>query len=306
MSFYDTPFKKTLIPLALSGISMGLAAASKWTGIYAAVGLAVIFFITYIKRYREYVFAKNNIRGETNGISHKYIADNYKDFALKTFWFCCIFFIAVPLIIYCLSYIPYIMTEDAEGFKTIIKNQSDMLTYHGSTVLGSEHAYSSKWYEWIIMKRPIWYFSSSIDGDKVKEGISAFGNPAVWWVGIPAYLYVCYSAIMKKSKTALFIMIGYLSQLVFWIPIERLTFIYHYFPSVPFLVIAIIYSIDSLCEKYPTLKFGKIPVVKSAAFVYVGITVVLFIMFYPVLSGHPVSVQYVKDWLKWFKSWVLI
>ncbi|MCH5185921.1 MAG: glycosyltransferase family 39 protein, partial [Oscillospiraceae bacterium] len=232
MSFYDTPLKKTFVPLALSGISMGFAAASKWTGIYAAVGLAVIFFISYIKRYREYIYAKNNINGETNGISHRYIAENYKSLALGTFLFCCAAFIVVPLVIYCLSYIPYLMTEDAEGFKTIINNQSAMLTYHGSTVLGSKHSYSSKWYEWIIMKRPIWYFSSSVDGDVIKEGISAFGNPLVWWAGIPAYLYVCFCAIKKKDKTALFIMIGYLSQLIFWIPIERLTCIYHYFPSV--------------------------------------------------------------------------
>jgi hypothetical protein len=276
---------------------MGFAAASKWTGIYAAAGLAVIFFITYIKRYREYAYAKTMPNGETNGIKHKYIVDNYKNLALKTFLWCCLVFIAVPLTIYCLSYIPYLHTEGADGFRTIIKNQSDMLTYHGSTVLGSTHPYSSKWYEWIVMTRPIWYFSSTIS-DTVKEGISAFGNPAVWWVGIPAYLYVCYAAIFKKNKTALFIMIGYLSQLIFWIPIERLTFIYHYFPSVPFLVMAISFSINSICEKYPKMKY--------AAFAYTAIAVILFIMFYPVLSGHPVEVDYVKNYLKWFDSWVLI
>jgi len=297
MSFYDTPFKKTLVPLALSGISMGLAMASKWTGVYAAVGLAVLFFISYTKRYKEYVYAKITPKGETNGISHEYIVNNYKDFAVKTFWFCCIVFIAVPLIIYCMSYIPYMFTEGAEGFKTILKNQSDMLTYHGKTVLGSEHPYSSKWYEWLIMKRPIWYFSGTVSED-IKEGISAFGNPAVWWVGIPAYLYVCYMAVRNKSKTALFIMIGYLSQLVFWIPIERLTFIYHYFPSVPFLVYAIAFCIDDICKRYPKFKY--------AAFAYAGVAVVLFIMFYPVLSGYPVSVDYVKNYLKWFDSWVLI
>ncbi len=297
MSFYDTPLKKTFVPLALSGISMGLAAASKWTGVYATAGLALIFFISYIKRYMEYAYAKSNIMGETNGISHRYIVDNYKGFALKTFGWCCLTFIAVPLVIYVLSYIPYMMTEDANGLATVIKNQSDMLTYHGNTVLGSTHPYSSKWYEWIVMVRPIWYFSSTIS-DNIKEGISSFGNPAVWWVGIPAYLYVCYEAIRNKNKTAIFIMIGYLSQLIFWIPIERLTFIYHYFPSVPFLVMAIAFSVYSICAKYPKMKY--------AAFAYAGIAVILFAMFYPVLSGHPVNVDYVKDYLKWFSSWVLI
>ena len=32
----------------------------------------------------------------------------------------------------------------------------------------------------------------------------------------------------------------------------------------------------------------------------------LFLMFYPVLSGQVVDVNYVTKYLKWFKTWVLI
>ena len=48
------------------------------------------------------------------------------------------------------------------------------------------------------------------------------------------------------------------------------------------------------------------PKFKKAMFVYVGLAVVLFVMFYPVLSGMPVKPEYVKSFLKWFESWVLI
>lgn len=43
MSFYDTPLYKTFVPLGLCGICMGLGIASKWTGIYAGCGLALLF-----------------------------------------------------------------------------------------------------------------------------------------------------------------------------------------------------------------------------------------------------------------------
>lgn len=43
LSFYDTPLRKTFIPLGACGIAMGLGIACKWTGIYAGAGLAVIF-----------------------------------------------------------------------------------------------------------------------------------------------------------------------------------------------------------------------------------------------------------------------
>ncbi len=317
VSFYDTPFKKTLVPLALSGVCMGLGIASKWTGIYAGAGLAVIFFIVMYRRYAEYLYALKNPKGETNGIQHSFITENFKPYFIKTILWCCIFFVLVPAAIYCLSYIPYLQAPDAHGFKTIIENQQNIFTYHSKTVLGSTHPYSSVWYEWIIMKRPIWYYSGTIS-DTVKEGISSFGNPLVWWIGIPAFLYMIYAAFAKRNKTAAFLAIGYIANLIFWIPITRLTFIYHYFPMVPFIALMIGYSVNLIYKSAKDdkneltlktigkIKFGTKQSVIVGAFIYAALAVILFVMFYPVLAGHPVSVNYVTKFLKWFSSWVLI
>lgn len=299
-SFYDTPFKKGLGMLALSGTAMGFGIASKWTGMYAGAGLGVLFLITLYRRYEEYRYAVKNPNGETNGISHKFIMDNFKPYTVKTLLWCVIFFVIVPIVIYCLSYIPYLKAPDSHGFATIFQNQGAMLTYHSKTVLNSTHPYSSRWYEWIIMRRPIWYFSGTVS-DTVKEGISAFGNPLVWWLGIPAFFYMVYLAIKNRDKNALFLVIGYLAQLIFWVPVTRLTFIYHYFPCVPFIVLMIGYSL--LCI-YNDAKNKK--AASYGIFIYAALAVVLFAMFYPVLSGHSVSVEYVKSFLKWFDSWVLI
>ncbi len=318
MSFYDTPFKKTLVPLALSGIFMGMGIASKWTGVYAGVGLAIMFFITLYKRYAEYLYALKRPTAETNGISHKFVVENFKPYMLKTLGWCVIFFVIVPVVIYCASYFLYLRAPDSHGLKTIIENANSMYTYHSKTVLGSTHPFSSRWYEWIIMKRPIWYYSGTVS-DGIKEGISAFGNPAVWWVGIPAFFYMAYNVFKKKDKTALFLCVAYIIQILFWIPITRLTFIYHYFPMVPFVVLMLGYSIDLIYENAKDdggnaklfgsggkVKIGSKRSVIYGAFIYAAIAIILFAMFYPVLSGHPVSVKYVETFLKWFDSWVLI
>ena len=39
---------------------------------------------------------------------------------------------------------------------------------------------------------------------------------------------------------------------------------------------------------------------------YAALIFALFIMFYPILSGQPVDVNYVTKYLKWFKTWVLV
>lgn len=49
---FDRCLRRSLIPLALSGLFMGLAIASKWIGLYAAVGLALLFFVAIYRQYR--------------------------------------------------------------------------------------------------------------------------------------------------------------------------------------------------------------------------------------------------------------
>lgn len=291
-SFYDVPLKKTFIPLLMSGICFGLGTASKWTGIYAGAGLCVIFFMTIHKRYKEYLFAREN----PDSPKSAEICDSFVKNMILTLSFCVLAFIIIPLIIYLLSYIPYAMCS-GNGLKGILKNQTDMYVYHSKTVLDSTHPYSSKWYEWIIMKRPIWYYSGKVT-ETIKEGISAFGNPLVWWVGIPAVLYTVYNAVKKKDFNAVFLTVGYFAQLIPWIFVDRVVFIYHYFPCVPFLVLTIGYCLSEMYKRNKNTKY--------AAIVYAAAVIGMFIMFYPVLSGMSVNAEMVDKYLRWFSSWVLI
>jgi len=296
-SFYDTKLSKTFIPLLCSGICMGLGCASKWTGCYAAVGLAIVFFSTVFKRTHEYNIAKANIEGKTNGIKHSHIVNVYKGHLIKTLLFCCLAFIVIPAVIYTLSYIPFVGADDAPTslIGRMIDNQKDMFTYHSN--IEFEHGYSSKWYEWGIMIRPIFYYSGTIS-ETLRQGISSFGNPLVWWLGIPAFVYIVYRMLFRKDRKSMFLCVGYLAELLPWVLVSRLTFIYHYFTSVPFVVLMNVYAISQLLKEKPALK--------KYVYIYTGAVVVVFFMFYPVLSGQTVSESYVKTWLRWVESWVLV
>lgn len=143
----------------------------------------------------------------------------------------------------------------------------------------------------------MFYYTKQISST-VTSGISAFGNPAVWYAGIAAAFYMLYLAVTKKDRNALFLLLGYLAQYLPWMLVSRCVFIYHYFPSVPFVILMVGYSIKKLFEKNRNIR--------KYAYVYVGFAVLLFIMFYPVLSGQNVSYDYVNTWLKWFDKWALI
>lgn len=297
MSFYDTPLKKTFIPLILSGVFMGLGCGAKWTGVYAGFGLAVIFFAVLFRRYMEYRRAVSEPKGKTGEIEHGYIVNNFNILVMKTLCFCIVAFIVIPAVIYLLSYIPYnndVRSQNKGLVERMFDSQTSMYNYHSA--LESEHPYSSTWYEWPTIARPMLYYVESV-GDGVSEGISAMGNPLIWWVGIPAFVYLVYLVIRNRDRIALFLAVGYLSQYFPWMPVKRCTFIYHYFPSVPFVVLMIGYSIYILVKKYPKTK--------PAVFVYAALVAFLFVAFFPVISAYPATLTYAKL-LKWFGRWVLL
>lgn len=327
LSFYDTPLKKTFLPLGACGVCMGLGIACKWTGVYAGAGLALIFFGVMYRRYREYCYAKKDPADSTEGISHETILETFLPAAGRTVAFCTVFFVLVPALIYLLSYLPF-SDGAGDGLLTrLLHNQEYMFRYH--SLLDSSHPYSSSWYQWPTMYRPIWYYSRIVTGSAghggLREGISAFGNPLVWWTGIPAVFYLLYRILdtetfpegfrrdlreehsglirpgaQKKDSTAAFLLTGYLAQYLPWFFVTRVTFIYHYFPSVAFVVLMILYSLSTLRDRMGKKAFTALLILYGTA------ALGLFLLFYPVLSGQPVEASFVDRFLRWFRSWVLV
>lgn len=298
LSFYHSSLARTFLPLGACGVCMGLGIASKWTGVYAGAGLAVLFFSVLLRRYQEYLYAKQKPLGCTGGISHQHVVERFLPYTRRTILFCVGFFVIIPAVIYLLSYLPFRDYTEDGLFLRMLHNQTSMFEYHSQ--LTNTHSYSSSWYDWPIMKRPVWYYSGR-PGDTLREGISAFGNPLVWWAGIPAFGYTLYLWTRKKDHKAAFLAIGYLAQYVPWIFVTRITFLYHYFPSVVFVVLMILRSIqDLLHRKKVSRRMGL-----SLLALYGCMAFLLFLLFYPVLSGQPVESSFVSRYLRWFDSWVL-
>ncbi len=297
-SFYDTPFKKTLIPLGLSGLCMGLGIASKWTGVYAGIGLAIMFFISFGRRIWEY---KKVMSSKQSTKAQRLAVANCKKYCTKTILYCIVFFVIVPVIIYALSYIPFLRAPGMKGIQSIIENQISMYNYH--SFLKDTHPFSSQWYQWPIIARPIWYFSTDAT-QPTRMSIASFGNPFIWWLGLGALVYCVYRLFKNKNYNALFLIIGYFSQYVPWMGVNRVVFIYHYFTCVPFVVLMLTYVINDTFVRYPyngiTLKNNKATV---ALCIYILVCALAFVSFYPVLSGMEVSSMYINS-LRWYPNWI--
>lgn len=301
MNFYRDPLRKTLKPLFLSGLFFGIGAASKWIVVYGGAGLALIFFLSLYERFRQYREAQSFLRlpetyanPELNA-ELKSIRRRFKPLAIKTVAWCTLFFVIIPILIYSLSFVPQMAVPGEEkSLSHLVQYQEDMYNYHSK--LKATHGFGSPWYEWPLMVRPIWFYSgkTAVAADQVSS-IWSFGNPAIWWVGLIAFIAAL--VLYKKTKHRGMFVVGvaFFSQFLPWVLVTRLTFIYHYFAMVPFLIFAIVYMCKRLTERNPAFKKGVIA--------YAAVSLLLFLMFYPVLSGMTVPKSYVDTFLQWFGTW---
>lgn len=300
------PLKKSLLPLALCGIAFGLGAATKWLCVYAGAGLAFLLFIQLFKRYREYQYARDALseeREEEMEPGRRALLESLtQSFMKKTFitllW-CAVFFIVVPLIIYLLSYIPYMLVdgEDAYNFADILHNQEYMFNYHVDLNPDHPHPFASEWYKWPINLRPVFFFQGKGYTDGVMSTMSTMGNPAIWWGGIAAVTTLIIIRIRKGrlGRRTFFLAVAALSQYLPWVLISRETYIYHYFATLPFLILLMGVLAKYLIER---TKHGR-----KAVFIFLGVCLVLFIMFYPVTTGTVVSKTYSDIFLRWLPTW---
>ncbi|MCL2662172.1 MAG: phospholipid carrier-dependent glycosyltransferase [Oscillospiraceae bacterium] len=284
----DAPFRKSLAPLALSGLFFGFSVASKWIGFYAGAGLLIIYIIRLSQLG---VYYKN---AEKAGFGL---------YLTKTLLYSVLFFVIIPVTIYYLSYIPYGtalgmdisqgMLWDSRFFRLIWQNQISMFRYHGW--LEATHPFSSTWWQWIFNVRPILYVNSA-GMDNTRATFGAFGNPVVWWGGFVAMIIMAIRVFTHRDSKALLILIGYLSQLLPWVAVTRIVFAYHYFPSALFLVLALAHIFNLLVEHRKRSGYKMI-------YAYTVLTGLVFAMFYPSLSGMYMPHWYYSTFVKWFVTW---
>ncbi len=282
---------QVLIPLAFSGLFMGLSIASKWIGIYAGIGLAILYFwhcIRYIVLYRR--------RENPNQ------TDIIRKVCFISLW-CVLFFIVVPLTIYLLSYIPYMAYNTrikgiGDYLSAVWRAQESMFSYHSTPGLGMDHPFYSPWWEWPIIGKPMFYATEQYipENAELHHSIFCFGNPVIWWGSLGASAIILFRFLRGKHyqaegetqrwhMTSLsynnhyeFVFIGLLAQYLPWVLVPRGTYIYHYFASVPFLIL-----ITSLCLLFEGGKYRKTLCIAGGA--YILLALLFFIFLFPYSSG---------------------
>ncbi|MFZ5932479.1 MAG: glycosyltransferase family 39 protein [Patescibacteria group bacterium] len=230
-----------------SALAFGLAISSKWSAVWA---LPILF------------------------VSHLVLGKKIK---ISYLWFA-----LLPPLIYLATYIPLFLTN--HGLDIFWEMQKQMWWYH--TNLKATHPYTSPWWSWPTLSRPIYLYTSDEVGGMVAR-IYAMGNPLVFWAGLVSVFASFYYAFKERNKMLALSIFSYLVFFVPWAASPRIMFLYHYLPSIPFLAILTGYVLRR--NRQLTLPF----------FVF---TFILFLYFFPHFTGIKIPLGVDKSYY-WFPSW---
>ena len=281
--YFAAPLKDKFRPLALSGVAFGLGCASKWIGCYAGAGLAVVLF------YHLFAAMFEAYKG------HDESAAARRSLFWKRLWatagWCCLWFLLVPGLIYFASYFPYYRYEASlrmnyglkDMWATLLKNQKDMYNYHSG--LTATHMCQSMWYQWPFTFKSVWFYVSG-NGEKISN-IASTGNPAVWWISSVGAVCLFLEWVLGKVKrdpVLPILFVGVAANYLPWVLVTRCVFLYHFFATVPFILLSTVYLFFLLERENRRMHWVK--------WAWLCLAVVYFILLYPAISGLPTGYGY--------------
>ncbi len=250
---------------------------------------------------------------------------------------------AVASIAYLIVFLPHYFLGWWGGIYDLFLYFKDVVWYEDS-VASATHPYSSKWWSWPLMLRPVAYWQDFPKTGNVST-VWGGGNPLLWWGALTGITITAVKAIERPSLARSFLVIGYLSYFVIWIWIGRTLFLYHYMGSIylGYIALAVVLTdcfelraeqwehLALLLTMTPAFILGLGPTwgIVSYALVlaaYAGMllktpyagryvagvfvlgAIVLFVYYFPVWTGMPIerAGYYDRMWLQssGIRSWI--
>lgn len=261
--------------LALTGLALGLAMASKWNAVPLAILPGIAFLVARIAAHRRRLVTS------TRGIPVPGIS----------LWEAGIWLGALPLAVYFATFLPaWNLQGSPLPALGLVGMQEHMIALQSQVF--KAHPYQSNPAEWIMNWRAIWYLYDPVDG--AQRGIMLIGNPLTMLLGLPALFWCLLSGLRDREWTRLAIVAGYGVSMGLWLFAEKpVQFYYHYFLPSCFLLAGLALALDALWHSGRRILAGGV----------IAASLTLFGWFYPILSAAPLETKNGFATYTWLDSW---
>lgn len=202
-----------------------------------------------------------------------------------------------PFLAYFASYLPQMLHEGT--ILEFFASQRRMIAI--MTGVSAGHPYSSLWFDWPIMARPVWYLfhvagpsSAQWGPDHPAQAVVGLASPLVLLAGEAAILAAAWRWIAERDRDGMIVAVAFVSQYLPWILNPKgLEFFYYYFPALlcagPALALAFFRPAGALRN--------------ALALGFLVLSGLMFVFFLPVLSGLSDVDPAAFAQRIWFASW---
>jgi dolichyl-phosphate-mannose--protein O-mannosyl transferase len=263
--------------LIASGLALGLSLGAKWSGAPALMMPGLAFLVL---RLCETGLLRLGRRG----------AGPIKGVTLTE---AVLWLGLLPFAVYWMTYLPAMFyPHHAVAPWGVIEQHELMIRLQDS--VKKPHPYRTFWYQWVFDWRGIWYLFENVDG--AQRGVVMIGNPVSMIAGLFALVWGLWAAAFRRRWDALAFAVLYAACLVMWIvngkPVQ---FYYHYLLPGAFLMGLLALALDTLWERRDRWR-------KLAPGVF-WLSLAIFALFYPILSGWPLPFKSAYNFWMWLPSW---
>jgi dolichyl-phosphate-mannose-protein mannosyltransferase len=253
-----------------SGVCLGLAGACKLSGFFPLAGIIGIWLLLAAMR-------RWGVRFENPGPADFFAPDAW---AALTPGRAFLAFVLAPFLAYFATYLPQMAHEGS--VMEFFASQRRMVAI--MTGVSATHPYSSLWFDWPAMTRPVWYLfhiegvdSPVWSAQNPAQAIVALANPLIFIAGEAAILFAAWRWLGNRQSDGMIVSVAFFSQYLPWaLNPKGLEFFYYYFPSAlcfgPALALAF-------------FRTGARPYNK-AALAFLVLAGAVFVFYLPVLSAQ--------------------
>ncbi|AQT81482.1 dolichyl-phosphate-mannose--protein mannosyltransferase [Mycolicibacterium litorale] len=294
-----------------AGVLLGLAVATKWSGLYYIVFFGLMSLAFDVAARRAY-----RVPRPWFGVIRRDLGPTAYVFGL------------IPFGLYLGSYAFWFSSETAvnryEVGQSIGERQwfqpPDAIrslwhytykAYHFHSTLtnanGNHHPWESKPWTWPMSLRPVLY---AIDNQNVPgcgaascvKAVMMVGTPAMWWVAVPVLVYTMWRAFVRRDWRYAVVLTGYGAGFLPWFAdIDRQMYFFYAVPMAPFLVMALALILGDILHA-PNQNAERRTLGLIVVSCYLALVITNFAWLYPVLTGIPIS-QATWNMEIWLPSW---
>ncbi len=294
-----------------AGVLLGLAFATKWSGLYYIAFFGLMSLGMDVAARRAY-----RVPRPWSGVLRRDLGPAAYVLGL------------IPLALYLLAYAPWFASETAvnrfevgqsigerqwwqppDAIRSLWHYTYKAFHFHSTLTnsAGNHHPWESKPWTWPMSLRPVLYAidNQDVPGCGVNSCVKAVmlvGTPVMWFVAVPVLGYALWRTLVRRDWRYAVVLTGYLAGWLPWlVNADRQMYFFYAVPLAPFLMMAIALILGDILYK-PTRDPERRTLGLLVVSMYLALALTNVAWLFPVLTGIPVS-QSTWNMEMWLPSW---